>query len=238
MKKINANIIINTYNGNQKELLLAVNSCLNQKKCNIKLIVSTVYGDPSIKTLDDFNLKIVKSKKPGIYSQLNAAVKEITEEWWCYMSGNDIAYPEKIFSEVSCCLSNNAKICYSAFDRYDLFTKKLSRKSFHNYSFEKHLEGNFVTDVATMHKSVSDEYGPFLEEFDNLGYWDFWLRVGQNHPEYFTYNKNPTFKYVVSSESRHVKRKNNKKWQEKEFKDRVKMLKRFGPLRGIYKEGF
>ena len=154
------------------------------------------------------------------------------------MSGNDEAYPKKMYSEITHCLNNNAKICYSAFDSYNTSTKKLTLKKFPEYSFLKHLEGNFVTDVATMHKSVSDKYAPFSEEFDNMGYWDFWLRIGREHPEYFAYNNSPTFKYIISDDSRHVKRKKDPRWVKKEFNDRVKMLKRFGTLRGPYKKGF
>ena len=131
MIKYSANIIINTYQGDQDDLVRAVNSCLNQAKCTIKLIVSTVEGDPSISTLNGFDLKIIKSKKPGIYSQLNTALEEITEDWWCYMSGNDIAYPDKLYSEIKACEKKNAKICYSAYDRYQKITGSIKKKRFH-----------------------------------------------------------------------------------------------------------
>ena len=238
MKSFRANIIINTYKGNQKDLIKSVESCLNQRRCKVSLIVSTVLGDPSIETLRGLDLNMVISSKPGIYSQLNAAAKELTEDWWCYFSGNDIAYPEKLYSEIKHCLDNKAKICYSAFDAYNASSKKLSTRRFHDYSFNKHLEGNFVTDVATMHRSISDKYAPFSEDFDNMGYWDFWLRVGLEHPEYFAYNPAKTFKYIISKDSRHVKRKSDEKWKRKEFEDRVRMLRRFGPLRGRYKDGY
>lgn len=234
MKKFNANIIINTYKGDQKLLVEAVNSCLKQNDCNIKLIVSTVAGDPSIETLKGFDLELVVSRVPSIYGQLNAATKKITEEWWCYMSGNDLAYPDKMRLEISKCIKNNAKICYSAYDISN-GGKKVRTQQFPEYSFEKNLEGNFITDVATMHKDVLDKYGPFSEDFDNLGYWDFWLRVGKDHPEYFIYNSIPTFLYKVSNESRHIIRSKDKEWKKRELEDRRVMLKRFGPLRGKYK---
>ena len=153
------------------------------------------------------------------------------------MSGNDIAYPNKLRSEIETCIKNNAKICYSGFDRYDVSSGKKKSMRFKKYSFKAHLEGNYVTDVATMHKSVSDEYGPFSAEVDNMGYWEFWLRVGQEHPEYFVYNPASTFKYIVSEDSRHVKRKSDPEWVKREFEDRVRMLSKFGPLRGAYAKG-
>ena len=91
-----ANIIINTYKGDQKDLIRSVESCLNQDGCRTSVIVSTVKGDPSLRTLEKFDVRMVTSEKPGIYPQLNRALKEVDKDWWCYMSGNDIAYPNKL----------------------------------------------------------------------------------------------------------------------------------------------
>ena len=148
-------------------------------------------------------------------------------------------YKNKMHQEISCCLLNNALICYSSFDMIDLNTNETKQLNFlPNYDFNEHLKGNFVYDLATMHRSVIERYGPFSEEFDNLGFWDFWLRIGKDHPEYFTYNKKPTFKYIVSNDSRSQKRKQDQKWREIEFNERKKMLLRFGELRGKYSNKF
>jgi glycosyltransferase involved in cell wall biosynthesis len=236
MKAIDASIIINTYNGNQDHLVEAVTSCVNQAGCKIQMIVSTVVGDPSIDTLSkmNFDVEVVKNKKPGIYSQLNNAVKKIKNEWWCYISGNDVMHPNKIFQEANLCNKFGKKVCYSGFDVTDCELNFMHQKRFHNYSFTKNLEGNFINDAALIHKSLSDKYCPFTEEFDNLGYWDFWLRIGRDNPKCFVYNPNSVFSYRLCNDSRHIKRKADKTWRKKELEDRRRMLSRFGKLRGKY----
>ena len=230
-----ASIVINTFGGNQKHLVEAVESCLNQKSVDIQLIVSTVTGDKSIKTLRRHNVELMINDRPSIYYQLNNALKKVKHEWWSYISGNDIMLPHKMSQEISLCIKKNKKICYSDYNvmNHDM-SKHIKTNSFFDYSFQKQLEGNFVNDAATVHKDVLDKYGPLSEEFDNLGYWDFWLRIGKKHPEYFIYNPSPVFNYRLSNESRHVKRKKDPVWRAREMKERRKMLIRHGPLRGKY----
>lgn len=229
-----ASVIINTYKGNKQHLIEAVESVLNQKNVDIQLIISTVANDSSISTLKNYNVDWVINDRPGIYYQLNNALKHIKHEWWSYISGNDIMLPNKMESEINICIKNNKKICYSDYNVMDENMNFIKVNTFFAYSFQKHLEGNFINDAATVHKSVLDKYGPMTEEFDNLGYWDFWLRIGKEHPEYFIYNPNPVFNYRLSNSSRHVKRRNNKAWRDRELNDRRKMLIRHGKLRGKY----
>tara|TARA_Y100000034_G_C6804077_1_gene360876 strand:- start:24 stop:737 length:714 start_codon:yes stop_codon:yes gene_type:complete len=229
-----ASIIINTLNGNQKHLKEAVDSCIGQDGCKIQLIVSTVKKDPCLITLKNYNIDFVINDRPGIYYQLNNATKKIKNDWWCYISGNDVMDPKKISTEIYICKKKGKKICYSDYNVCDENMKFLYKKEFHKYSFEKNLEGNFIHDGALIHRSISDKYLPFIEKFDNLGYWNFWLRVGRDNPDAFLYNKHIAFNYRLSNSSRHVKRKYNKAWKRQEFLDRVNMLSGFGKLRGKY----
>ena len=231
---MNASIVINTLNGNQKHLVEAVKSCLNQNGVNIQLIVSTVKGDPSIKTLKGYKIDLVINDRSGIYYQLNNGLKRIKYEWWSYISGNDVMLSNKMKEEISMCVKHKKKICYSNYNVMDHNMNYIKTNTFHKYSFAKHLEGNFVNDAATVHKSLLDKYGTLSEEFDNLGYWDFWLKIGKEHPDYFIYNPMPVFNYRLSDNSRHVKRKNNPAWKARELKDRRAMLSRHGSLRGKY----
>lgn len=229
-----ANIIINTLNGNQDHLGEAIESCLNQYKCNIELIISTIDGDPSLKFSKEKRIKFMINDKAGIYYQLNNATKLISHDYWCYLSGNDIMNNKKVFTEINLLNKYNKHICYSDYNVCDENMKFLYKKEFHDYSFLKNLEGNFIHDAALMTAFISKKYMPFNSEFDNLGYWDFWLRIGKDNPDAFLYNKHIAFNYRLSNDSRHVKRKNDVVWKNKEFEDRKKMLSRFGPLRGKY----
>ena len=230
-----ASIIVCTFKGNQTHLKEAVRSYLYQTDCDIQLIISTVDGDQSLNTLLGYDVDIVTQKTPSIYGQLNNATKYIKNDWWCYMSGNDVALPNKLKDEISLCESKKKKICYSAYNVVDENLNFIRTNQFQDsYSFEKNLEGNFIADTSLIHKSVSDVYLPFSSEFDNLGYWDFWLRIGKEHSDWFVYNPNPTWNYRVNNDSRHIKRSKDDSWKQRELEDRKKMLARFGPLRGRY----
>jgi len=230
-----ATIVVCTYKGNQAHLKEATRSYLNQTDCDVQLIISTVDSDESLNTLRDFDVEFVTQKTPSIYGQLNNATKYIKNEWWCYMSGNDVALPNKLKDEINLCKKENKKICYSAYNVVDEELNFIRKLEFLNsYSFEINLEGNFVADTSLIHKSISDTYLPFSMEFDNLGYWDFWLRIGKEHADWFVYNPNPTWNYRVNKDSRHIKRTKDESWALREFQDRKKMLERFGPLRGKY----
>lgn len=234
MDNLKASVIINTLNGNQKHLVEAANSVLNQDGIDIHLIVSTIKNDPSLMTLKNHPIDWMINDRAGIYYQLNNALKKVKHDWWSYISGNDIMLNHKMIQEISLCIKNKKKICYSDYNVMDNEMNYIKTNTFFPYSFKKHLEGNFVNDAATVHKSLISEYAPMLEEFDNLGYWDFWLRIGKRHPDYFIYNPNPVFNYRLSKDSRHVIRKSDKAWQKRELEDRKKMLIRHGPLRGKY----
>ena len=107
---MNASIVINTLNGNQKHLVEAVKSCLNQNGVNIQLIVSTVKGDPSIKTLKGYKIDLVINNRPGIYYQLNNGLRKVKHEWWSYISGNDVMLPNRRKDESFMCIKYKKKI--------------------------------------------------------------------------------------------------------------------------------
>jgi hypothetical protein len=234
MENLKASVIINTLNDNPDFLIESVDAVLNQKMVDVQLLLSTVSGDPSIKTLEGRGVEFVINDHPGIYYQLNNALKMVKHNWVSYISGNDVMLPNKMYDEISICLERKKMVCYSDYNVMDVNLNFIKTNSFFEYNFEKHLEGNYVNDAATFHSSLLAQYGLMSEEFDNLGYWDFWLKIGKEHPEYFEYNPNPVFNYRLSDSSRHVKRKNDPKWKKRELEDRRKMLIRHGELRGKY----
>lgn len=234
MENLKASVVINTLRDNQQHLQESVEAVLNQKNVEIQLLLSTVKGDPSLKTLKEYPVEFVINDRPGIYYQLNNALKRVKHDWVSYISGNDVMLSNKMYDEISLCLKHNKMVCYSDYNVMDVNMKFIKTNTFFEYDFNKHLEGNYVNDAATFHVSLLDRYGLMSEEFDNLGYWDFWLKIGKEHSEYFIYNPHPVFNYRLSNSSRHVKRKKDPRWKAKELADRRRMLIRHGELRGKY----
>ena len=224
--KYNASVIINTFNGNQKWLLDAVHSYLDQKDVNIQLIISTVKGDLSLSTLSSIsNIEFCINKQPGIYSQLNNALSLIKNDWFCYAAGDDIAVKTKVKDEIDSCNRRGSKICASGFFITDLHLNEIRRCGTNmSYDISEHLSRNMISDCALIHTSLIKKYGPFDLRCGNHGFWDFWLRVGKEHPEYFLLEETPRWHYRQHSEAKHAKRAKNIKKIEKNERERKLML--------------
>jgi len=194
-------VIINTINENPESLKKAIASYACQET---EIIISTVRGDPSLK----WGYKKVISER-GIYKQLNNAVKKITGEYFCYASGNDLAMPYKIKTEVDILKKTGKKVCYSAFFREENNVRKTA--GFHNYNFKKHLAGNFVSDCSMIETKLLRKYLPFNLRWENDAFYDFWLRIYKGEGNVFVYNPKPTWVYIIDKNSLHKTRRRNKK---------------------------
>ena len=223
--KYEASVIINTYKNDIIQLKAAIESYLMQQQVKVQIIISTAKGDSSIQIAKSYGLECCVSETPGIYQQLNKAIKLVKNEWFAYASGNDIASPTKMIEEIECCIENKKKICYSNFYHTDENLKVTKTTNFYKYNYQAHLKGNFVNDCATIHKSILDKYMPFKEEWGNYAYWDLWLRVYKGEGDVFWFNPNPTWYYRVSQNSKHVKRAKKPK-EVREYKNlKYKMLR-------------
>ena len=224
--KDSVSVIINTFNGNQKWLLDAVMSYINQEKVNVQLIVSTVKGDMALKTLSGISgVEFCINNKPGIYTQLNNAIKLVENEWFCYAAGDDIAIRTKVSEEINACKEYNKKICASGFFITDSNLNELNRVGTNmKYDISEHLSRNMVSDCSLFHSSLLQEFGPFDLECGNHGFWDFWLRIGKVSPEYFLLQKTPRWHYRQHSAAKHAKRAKNIKKMEKNERERKLML--------------
>lgn len=224
--KDSASVIINTFNGNQKWLFDAAMSYVKQEKVNVQLIISTVKGDKSLSTLAGLpGVEFCINNKPGIYSQLNNAIKLVKNEWFCYAAGDDIAVSTKIFEEINACKEYGKKICASGFFITDSSLNELSRVGTDmEYDISEHLARNMVSDCALFHSSLLDNFGPFDLDCGNHGFWDFWLRIGKVHPEYFLLQKTPRWHYRQHSNAQHTKRSKNIEKIKRNEKERKIML--------------
>jgi len=218
-------VIINTVNENPRYLLEAIKSYESQVGVLVQIIISTIVGDPSVKVAGERGHKIVVSPKPGIYPQLNTAIKHIKADWYCYASGNDVAHPRKLILEVGECLKYSKKVCYSAFYITDNNLTVTGTRTFYSYSYKKHLNiGNFVSDCAMMSREIIDKYGPFAFRWGNAAYYDLWLRVYEGEGNVFCYNPVPTWYYRICHNSQHVVRGKNKSKKQANNALKAKML--------------
>jgi len=233
-------IVMTTINEDVAYLSQSINAALNQEKYEIELIVSTVEDDFSVQFCkDNFpEVKVVtmpRAEHPissggkcptGSFLQLNNGLKHITGDWFKFFSGNDVLYPDNVRLEIDKCLKEKTEVCYSAYDYIDENGKITGLQSFHKYDYEKHFEGNFISDCSIISRRLVDKYLPFDIALRNYGYWNLWLTIYEAEGNVFSYNPIPAWQYRQDSKSMHVNRFKDKKAMAASIVERNEMLKK------------
>jgi glycosyltransferase involved in cell wall biosynthesis len=216
-------VIMNTVGEDPEVLRTAIKSYLNQNNVQVQLIISTIAGDPSLLLADELRLDVSVSPNKGIYEQLNYALQYVEGDWFCYASGNDLASPDKLQDETRLCIENKKLICYSDFKIVNEKWEPTGSRHFHEYDISRHLQGNFVSDCALIHRSIIDRFAPFDLRWGNHAYWDFWLRVYKALGDVFIYNRRAEWFYRVDGRNQHVQRKSDpvKKQANKDLMEKM-----------------
>ena len=222
-------VIMNVLNEEDSQLRKSIEGYLSQSGVDIQLIVSTIAEDPAQKIAEEYGLDMAIADRPGIYYQLNNATDKIKGEWFCYASANDFTLETKLHDELTKCLTDNKKICYSSFYTTDSNLNIIKENHFRfPYDYSSHLQSNYVYDLALIDVNLLKKYLPFKEEFGNYAYWDLWLRIFEGEGDVFTYNPKPAYLYRQQSSSRHIrKQKDSKMWNGDETQ-KTRMLASHG----------
>lgn len=234
-------VIMNTLNENEKFLKEAIDSYITQSGVDLQFILSTVECDKSIEYVKNrypsIEVVTVPLKKhpaggntnlpKGAYIQLNNALKYVKGDFVCYASSNDRAIKNKLVSEVNMLESYKKDVCYSNYNFIREDGKFIKTMKLPSYKHSLHLQGNIVTDCSMFRSSLIKEFLPFDLKLNNLGYWDFWLRVYKNKGDVFIHNLIPTWEYRQHPTSMRLKRLADPVKQEKELEERRKLIERY-----------
>ena len=183
-------IIIPVYN-TENYIENCIESVLNQSYEDIEiLVVNDGSTDSTGSILEKYRnrIQIFSKKNAGTASALNMGIKNMTGEWFKWLSADDLLKPgaiEKLVLEIKK-LGNDAQNCifYSNYDLIDKNGHQIDVFEGPNYNslepFERnvilldHYYGNGTTSI--MHKSIFDECGMFDETLGYKDDYDFWLR--------------------------------------------------------------
>lgn len=162
----------------------------------------------------------------GSFMQLNNAMPHVKGEWWCFASGNDYVYPNKIADELATAKRTGALVVYSDFNYTDESGKVKSRQRFKPYDAKAHEHTNIIPDCSLIHRSIIDRFGPFrCGKYRNYSYWDMWLRARKELGQrIFAHNAVPTWGYRQGSADMHVKRERSPQMKADAMIDRYRML--------------
>ena len=98
MLDLMVSIVIPVYNA-EKYLRECIESALNQSYKDIEIIaIDDGSEDNSLKILESFNhkIKIISKKNGGTATALNKGIKEMTGEWFKWLSADDVLYPNAV----------------------------------------------------------------------------------------------------------------------------------------------
>ena len=183
-------IIIPVYN-TEKYLEQCIESALHQSYCDVEIIaVNDGSTDQSVSILNKYknNIIVIDKKNGGTASALNLGIKNMTGDWFKWLSADDILKEnaiEKLVLEIKK-LGKEAEnyILYSNYDLIDKNGNVLDTFVEPNYNsldtFQRnvilldHFYGNGITSI--MHKSIFDKCGLFDETLGYKDDYEFWLR--------------------------------------------------------------
>ena len=181
-------IVIPVYNA-EKYIRECIESATEQTYHEIEVIaVNDGSTDNSLKILQEFSDKIKIFSKPngGTSSALNLGIKNMSGEWFKWLSADDVLYPNAIKELIleAKKLENKKIILYSNYDiinsEGDIIKQfiepnynELSSFDFNTILLD-HYTGNGTTSL--IHKSALDEYGMFNETIGFEEDYELWLR--------------------------------------------------------------
>ncbi len=189
MFEMKVSIIIPVYNA-ENYLKECVESALNQSYKDIEIIaIDDGSKDNSLKILESFKskIKIISKKNGGTATALNKGIKEMTGEWFKWLSADDVLYPnavEELIKEAEKIKDKKNIILYSNYDIIDSNSKNikqfiepdynnLSTFDFNVILLDHHI-GNGITSL--IHKSAFEQYGVFNETIGYAEDYELWLR--------------------------------------------------------------
>jgi glycosyltransferase involved in cell wall biosynthesis len=183
-------IIIPVYNA-ERYLRECIESTLSQTYKDIEIIaVDDGSTDDSLNILKKYSNKIKIISKPngGTASALNLGIRNMTGEWFKWLSADDILYKnciEILVNEINL-LGNKSQNCifYFSYDYIDENSNIIAEFIESNYNnldlFNRnvvlldHFYGNGTT--CLIHKSIFEKYGLFDEKIGYQEDYEFWLR--------------------------------------------------------------
>ena len=183
-------IIIPVYKGKQY-MREAIDSALAQTYDNLEILVIND-GSPDNGETDRIaksygdKIRYIYKENGGVSTVLNMALKEMTGEYFSWLSHDDVYYPQKIEDEINYLTENNLLdekvILYSDYDIIDqdsiLTTKSIKP---HKETAEKHeyslLRGHINGITLLIPKIAFDECGNFDEKLLCAQDYELWYRM-------------------------------------------------------------
>lgn len=183
-------IIIPVYNGSNF-LAEAIQSAINQTYKNIEIIVVNDGSNDDNKTENialsySNKIKYIKKENGGVASALNVGIKNMSGEYFSWLSHDDLYYKDKIEKQINFIETNNLQnkknILFSDYTVIDENGIEFGKCSKDHQEIEKKpeyilLRGYLNGITMLIPKSAFDDYGEFDETLKCTQDYDMWKKM-------------------------------------------------------------
>ncbi len=184
-------IVIPVYNGSNY-LAEAIDSALAQTYPNCEVLVindgSTDNGATSDVALSyGDRIRYFEKENGGVASALNMGIREMTGEYFSWLSHDDVYYPNKIQRQIEWLEGKSDRVIfYSDYDIIDKNSEIIATRNITNIN-SKHMLLSLIMDepingcTVLVPKKCFDEVGLFNESLRTTQDYEFWFRSARNY---------------------------------------------------------
>jgi glycosyltransferase involved in cell wall biosynthesis len=220
-------IIIPVYNG-AKYMRESIDSAINQNYKNIEIIVVNDGSNDQDKTHEialsyGDKIRYFEKENGGVATALNLGIKEMTGEYFSWLSHDDVYYPYKIKTQIECLakLDNKNTILYSCWELINYQSQKTHEIDLNNFPLEQlhkplyPLLNGIIHGCSLLIPVICfKEIGVFDKSLKTTQDYNLWFKFLRKFPVCF--NKEILIKSRVHNEQTSKKIKNfdeeNKLW--------------------------
>ncbi len=188
-------IIIPVYNG-EKYLKYAIDSALSQTYKNLEILVindgSTDKTDKIAKSYGD-KIKYIKKENGGVSSALNLGIKEMSGEYFSWLSHDDTYEPDKVEAEIDYLkkhkLLHKKAIVFSDYYLINSKGKIIAESRKDHEEIEKKPEYSLIKGHINglsllIPKQAFDDYGFFDTEMVCVQDYEMWRKMAKTYDFY------------------------------------------------------
>lgn len=192
IKQPKVSIVIPVYNG-ANYLRQAIESALGQTYENIEIIIVND-GSNDLGATEEialsFGEKVRYFSKPngGVASALNKAIKEMSGEYFSWLSHDDLYYPEKIAYQINAANEepNKKTIFYGNFSVFSdnpelVIEKKIASVPPEHFRYSLTIKNELHGCTLLIPKAAFDDCGLFDESLRTTQDYDLWFRMACNY---------------------------------------------------------
>ncbi len=157
----------------------------------------------------DSRIKPVNKENGGITSALNEGIKNAKGDYFCWLSSDDLFYPEKIEAQINAFnnLGEDYALVYGSFDLLQEETQKIDVQPFAQpiipgSEFPEALKFDFIDGCTIMIRmDVMREVGGFNSYYRHSQDMELWIRIASRGYKFHLLNKKLTIRRIHYAQS-------------------------------------